>query len=184
MGAEIVLHRGLRPGDLGAIVKLHGEYYYRNNGFDCTFEPYVAMPLSELALRQKANECVWVVETRGEVKGCIAIADSGGGVAQLRWFLVDETLQGQGVGRRLIDLALQFARQQEYLSIVLWTVSLQEKAIRLYRRNGFVMVEEKRHALWGRDLIEQCYRLELTVGGGRSTNGGGEGEGRRALRRL
>lgn len=160
MDAEIIVRAGLQPGDLGTIVHLHGEYYHRHNGFDTTFEPYVAMPLSELALRQSSRERVWLVEAKGMVKGCIAIADSGGDIAQLRWFLVDESLQGQGLGRRLLDRAVQFAWEQGYQSIVLWTVDIQEKAIRLYQQQGFVLAEEKSHRLWGRDLIEQCYRLE------------------------
>jgi len=161
MDAGIVIRAGLKPGDLGAIVQLHGKYYHRHNGFDTTFEPYVAMPLSELALRQNPRERVWLVEAEGTVKGCIAIAESGGGLAQLRWFLVDESLQGQGLGRRLIDLSVQFALEQGYRGIVLWTVDIQEKAIRLYQQQGFVLAEEKHHRLWGQDLVEQCYRLEL-----------------------
>ncbi len=161
MSEDVVVRQGLRPGDLGAIVNLHGEYYYKHNGFDSTFEPYVAMPLSELVLRHSSKECVWVVESSGAVKGCIAIADNGGGLARLHWFLVDESLQGLGLGRRLIDSALHFAREQGYLAIVLWTVDLQDKAIRLYRQNGFVLVSEERQRLWGKELLQQCYRLEL-----------------------
>jgi GNAT superfamily N-acetyltransferase len=161
MGGDVGILQGLRPGDLGAIVKLHGEYYHRYNGFDTTFEPYVAMPLSELVLRHSPKECVWVVESSGAVKGCIAIADNGGGLARLHWFLVDESLQGLGLGRRLIDSALHFAREQGYLAIVLWTVDLQDRAIHLYRQNGFVLVSEERQRLWGREMLQQCYRLEL-----------------------
>ena len=161
MGGDVVIRQSLRPGDLGAIVKLHGEYYHRHNGFDTTFEPYVAKPLSELVLRHNSRECVWVVESSGAVKGCIAIADNGGGLAQLRWFLVDESLQGLGLGRRLIDAALHFAGEQGYLAIMLWTVDLQDRAIHLYRQNGFVLITEERQRLWGRELVEQCYRLEL-----------------------
>lgn len=161
MEREIVIRCRLQPGDVGAIVKLHGEYYHRHNQFDTTFEPYVAMPLSELVLRQNPKERVWVVERGGEVMGCIAIADNGGGMAQLRWFLVAEGLQGQGVGRRLLELALQFARDQGYLGIVLWTVDMQDKAIGLYQLHGFQLAAEKAHRLWGRDLVEQCYRLDL-----------------------
>jgi GNAT superfamily N-acetyltransferase len=161
MGAEIVLRSGMKPGDLGAIVKLHGEYYHRHNGFDTTFEPYVAMPLSELVLRHSSKECVWVVESGGAVKGCIAIADNGGGLARLHWFLVEESLQGLGLGRRLIDSALHFAREQGYVAIVLWTIDMQHRAIHLYRQNGFVLVSEERQRLWGRELLQQCYRLEL-----------------------
>jgi GNAT superfamily N-acetyltransferase len=161
MGGDVVIRQSLRPGDLGAIVKLHGEYYYRHNGFDTTFEPYVAMPLSELVLRHSPRECVWVVESSGTVKGCIAVADNGDGLARLHWFLVDESLQGLGLGRRLIDSALHFARKHGYWAIVLWTVDLQDRAIRLYRQNGFVLISEERQRLWGKELLQQCYRLEL-----------------------
>jgi GNAT superfamily N-acetyltransferase len=149
MGSDVVIRQNLLPGDLGAIVKLHGEYYHRHNGFDTTFEPYVAMPLSELVLRHSPKECVWVVESSEVVKGCIAIADNGGGLARLHWFLVDESLQGLGLGRRLIDSALHFAREQGYLAIVLWTVDLQDKAIHLYRQNGFVLISRRAAAAVG-----------------------------------
>jgi GNAT superfamily N-acetyltransferase len=61
----------------------------------------------------------------------------------------------------LIDSALHFAREQGYLAIVLWTVDLQDRAIHLYRQNGFVLISEERQRLWGKELLQQCYRLEL-----------------------
>jgi len=159
MDEDIVFRSGLKPGDLGAIVKLHGEYYNKANGFDGTFEPYVAIPLSELVLRNQANENIWVIEKNNILKGCIAIVDSGKNVAQFRWYLLEESVQGYGLGRKLIEAALDFAKKNNYESIILWTVDIQDKAIGIYKKYGFELIEEKRHELWGKELNEQCYRL-------------------------
>ena len=91
MGKVINIRNELAPGDIGAIIKLHGEYYARNNGFNYTFEPYVAIPLSEFVMNKKESESIWIVEKEGEVKGSIAIVDHGNNVAQLRWYLLDES---------------------------------------------------------------------------------------------
>ena len=159
MDEDIVFRSGLKPGDLGAIVKLHGEYYNKANGFDGTFEPYVAIPLSEFVLRNQANENIWVIEKNNILKGCIAIVDSGKNVAQFRWYLLEESVQGYGLGRKLIEAALDFAKKNNYESIILWTVDIQDKAIGIYKKYGFELIEEKRHELWGKELNEQCYRL-------------------------
>ncbi len=157
----MIIRTEIRPGDIGSIIKLHGEYYSRANGFDATFEPYVAVPLSEFVIRHKENERIWIVEKGGEVRGSIAIVDAGNASAQLRWYIVSEELQGRGIGKRLIDAAIRFSKEQKYGKIILWTVDEQKAAIDIYRKNGFTLIEEKRHFLWGKELNEQCYQLEL-----------------------
>lgn len=161
MDEELVIRSGLRPGDLGAIIKLHGEYYNKANGFDCTFEPYVAVPLSEFVLSNQTNERIWVIEKNNTIKGCIAIVDSGNNTAQLRWYIIEESLQGCGLGRKLIDTAIEFAKNNKYQSIILWTVDTLDRAINIYKRYGFELIEEKRHVLWGKELNEQCYKLVI-----------------------
>lgn len=161
MQNDIVIRDALEPGDIGAIIKLHGEYYFRNNGFDCTFEPYVAIPLSEFVLRNESSEKLWLVVKSGVLKGCIAIARNDNSTAQLRWYLLDESVQGLGLGGQLIDRALAFAKNRDYLKVILWTVTEQEKAIEIYKKNGFCLIEEKEHQLWGKTVNEQCYEKKL-----------------------
>ena len=157
MGKVINIRNELAPGDIGAIIKLHGEYYARNNGFNYTFEPYVAIPLSEFVMNKKESESIWIVEKEGEVKGSIAIVDHGNNVAQLRWYLLDESIQGFGIGKELIDKAISFVMENHYSAIILWTIDEQKKAIEIYKKNGFQKVEEKRHVMWGKEVNEECY---------------------------
>jgi len=149
----------VEPGDIGSIIKLHGEYYHRHNGFDASFEPYVAIPLSEFAIRSNPRERIWIVARGAEVKGSIAIVDIGNDGAQLRWYLLDDDMQGRGIGRELIQLALAFVAERKYKRVILWTVIDQARAIEIYIKNGFRLIEEKRHRQWGADLTEQCYEF-------------------------
>lgn len=162
---EITLRTDLRPGDLGAVVSLHGIRYARECGFDAAFEAYVAEPLAAFVKRGSARERIWLAESAGQLVGCIAIVAASDELAQLRWFLLDPSARGQGLGRRLMQHALDFARQSDYAGITLWTVSSLSAAAKLYRAAAFVKVEEKPMAkLWGVEVVEERYELRFAVG--------------------
>jgi GNAT superfamily N-acetyltransferase len=156
----ITIRTDLRPGDIGAVISLHGILHGRECGFDATFEAYVAAPLAEFVKRGSPRERLWLVERDQRPVGCIAIVAASDTVAQLRWFLLDPSLRGIGLGRTLMRHALDFAQQAGYASITLWTVSTLTAAARLYRAAGFVKVEEKPIAkLWGVELVEERYEI-------------------------
>ncbi len=81
----------------------------------------------------------------------------------MRWFLVDPDARGRGVGSRLLEEAVAFARLQGYAVIFLWTVSALTAAARLYERAAFVKVEERPGRMWGVDVVEEQYRLVLNA---------------------
>lgn len=155
----ITIRTDWRVGDLGAVVSLHAAEYL-GHGFDETFEAYVAGPLAEFVLHRPPRGRIWLAEEDGRLVGCIAIVPAKGDEAQLRWFLVASSQRGRGLGRRLLDEALGFAREAGYGSVMLWTVSCLERAAELYRRAGFTLVTEKPGA-WGAEVLEQQYRLSL-----------------------
>lgn len=146
-----------RPGDLGAVVRLHGVVYAREYGFDPTFEAYVAGPLAEFVLRGSERERLWVAERGDRVVGSVAIVAAEAGLAQLRWFLVDPGARGAGLGRRLLHEAITFAEEHQYRGIILWTVRALTAAAHLYRSAGFRLVEEAPGRRWGVDVIEEKY---------------------------
>ena len=100
----------LQPGDIGEIVRLHGVLYAAEQGWDHTFEAYVAGPLAEFALAASDRERIWIARLGGRIVGCIAIVSGGDLVAQLRWFLVDSSVRGSGLGRTLLEDAVAFCR--------------------------------------------------------------------------
>ena len=159
---RVTVRTGLKPGDLGYITYLHGVVYDEEYGLDATFEPYVAKPLAEFALNQgNPRQRLWVVERDGVVCGSAAIVEHSRTEAQFRWLLLSRDVRGRGLGRRLLEWALGFCREQGYRSVFLWTFSELEAAAHLYRAHGFTLTEEKTHPVWGRTLKEQRYDLRL-----------------------
>ncbi len=161
MPDDFTVRTDLRPGDIGAIVRLHGVVYAHEYGFDHTFEAYVAGPLSELVRRPSPRQRIWIAEQGDRLAGCIAIVEQSPETAQLRWFLVDPQCRGEGLGRRLLDEAIAFCRSCGYRSVMLWTVSALTAAARLYRAAGFRKVEENPGAPWGVPVVEERYDLDL-----------------------
>ena len=149
-----------RPGDMGAVVRLHGVLYHQEYGYDRTFEAYVAAGLAEFALSAHSDQSrLWLLEAKEMTAGSIAIVNRSLREAQLRWFLIHPDFRGTGLGRVLLDEALQFCRDQEYEKIYLWTLKHLLTATHLYTSAGFQKTEEKTHSLWGKWITEERYDL-------------------------
>lgn len=161
MTRAIALRHTLRPGDVGAVVSMHGLLYAREYDFDATFEAYVASPLAEFVMRQSPRERLWLAERDETVVGSIAIVGESEHVAQLRWFLVAPEVRGTGLGTRLIEEALAFSRDASYGSVILWTISALHTAAHVYQSAGFSRVESRPGRRWGVDVVEEKYRLTL-----------------------
>lgn len=151
----------LVPGDVGAIVRMHGLIYAREHGFDETFEAYVAGPLADCVLARRDRDRIWIAEDREGIVGSIAMVQADERTGQLRWFLVDPRARRGGMGRRMLASALRFARAANYERVVLWTVAGLEAAARLYRETGFEKVETKPGRMWGVSVVEERYELRL-----------------------
>jgi N-acetylglutamate synthase-like GNAT family acetyltransferase len=159
--ANVSIRDQLKPGDIGYLIYLHGVLYAHEYGWDYTFEAYVAGPLAEFAKAHNERERIWIVEKDGQVAGSVAIVEASKKEAQLRWMLLTPDLRGYGLGRFLVETALDFCREQGYSTVFLWTVSLLAVATKLYQSVGFQLTEEKTHQIWGTKLTEQRYDLEL-----------------------
>lgn len=157
--AGVSVRTDLRPGDLGAVVHLHGVLYAREYGFDPRFEAYVAGPLAEFVNAGSTRERLWIAEKDDRIVGCVAIVAASAEVAQLRWFLVDPSVRGAGLGKQLLQEAVQFCKECGYRSVILWTVSALTAAAHLYRGVGFRKVDEKPGRMWGVDVVEEKYEL-------------------------
>ncbi len=159
--SAIAVRTDLRPGDLEAIVAFHGRVYSREYGFDKSFEDHVAGPLACFAASNSPRQRIWIAEQAGRMIGCIAIVEADPETAQLRWFLVDPSARGRGLGKRLVNEAIAFSKDQGYQRVILWTVSALIAAAHLYRAAGFRRVEQKPGRLWGVEVVEEKYELQL-----------------------
>ena len=157
------IRSGLRPGDLGAIVRMHGLFYADEYGLDVSFEASVAARLAELAARgwPGDGEGVWIVAAGGEPLGSITLSDQGAGLARLGHFLLLPRARGRGLGPRLVDAVVSRARASGYSHIELLTFSELTSAARIYRAAGFTRKTSERRWLWGRELDIEHYELAL-----------------------
>lgn len=162
VGPTTFVLRPPRAGDLGWVVQRHGALYAREYAWDWTFEALVAEIVSHFARDlDPARERCWIAEMDGENVGCVFVVRRTTEVAQLRCLLVDPAARGSGLGRRLVQECIHFARDAGYRKMMLWTNDILHAARRIYEAEGFRLVEEERHRSFGHDLVGQVWELEL-----------------------
>jgi DNA-binding MarR family transcriptional regulator/GNAT superfamily N-acetyltransferase len=156
-GTSYVL-RPPRPGDLGWVVHRHGALYADEYGWDATFEALVAKVVADY---DQERDGAWIAEVEGEPVGSVFCVRKSERVAQLRLLLVEPAARGLGIGGRLVEECVRFARRADCDELVLWTNDVLADARRIYERAGFRLVEEGPHHSFGKDLVEQTWRLKL-----------------------
>ena len=149
------------PGDAGYVAYMHGRYYWKHHGFYPASEYYFIKYLADFVHNPTGGR-LWIAEIDGNIVGSAAIVRVDDETAQFRWFLVDENYQNMGIGSNLINIALDFCRENKYSHIFLWTFKGLDPARHLYNRSGFILTEEKPNYEWSSDkIIEQ--KMELTL---------------------
>jgi DNA-binding MarR family transcriptional regulator/GNAT superfamily N-acetyltransferase len=154
--------RPLRPGDFGWVVHRHGVLYADEYGWDASFEGLVARIVADyIDKHDPRRETAWIAEVDGDPAGCVFCVRKDDSTAQLRLLLVEPSCRGMGIGARLVDECLVFARRVGYKSIMLWTNDVLGDARRIYERAGFRLAEQGAHHSFGHDLVEQVWQRDL-----------------------
>lgn len=158
----VVVIRPPVAGDHGWVVQRHGELYAREYGWDETFEALVARVIADYVDHRDLNrEAGWIAEIDGERVGCVFCMEKENDVAQLRLLFVEPSARGMGIGGRLVEECIRFARRAGYGRMMLWTNDVLVDARKIYERNGFQLVEEQKHHSFGHDLVGQNWWLDL-----------------------
>jgi DNA-binding MarR family transcriptional regulator/GNAT superfamily N-acetyltransferase len=154
--------RDPRPGDLGWVVQMHGELYAREYGFDQGFEALVAdIAAKYLRAFDPQWEKGWIAEVDGERAGSVFLVRQSATVAKLRLLVLRPEARGLGLGGRLTDECIAFARGRGYRKIVLWTQSILTAARHVYASRGFVLKRSEPYHAFGRELVAETWELKL-----------------------
>jgi DNA-binding MarR family transcriptional regulator/N-acetylglutamate synthase-like GNAT family acetyltransferase len=156
------LLRDPRAGDMGIVVQQQAELYTREYGWNSEFEALVAEIVARF-LREfdPSGERCWIAEKDGKVIGSVFVVRQDETTAKLRMLYVDASARGLGIGNRLVEETLRFARQAGYKRMILWTTSILTDARKLYQRAGFQLVEEEPVHSFGKDLVSQTWAKDL-----------------------
>lgn len=157
-----VLLREPKSGDMGWVVQQHGEIYAREYGWDSDFEALVADIAARFIkhFRPDCERC-WIAELDGERVGSVLVARRSATVAQLRLLILTPGARGFGLGARLTDECLAFARAKGYRKMVLWTNSNLLAARAIYARRGFHLTKSEPYHGYGHDLVGETWELKL-----------------------
>jgi GNAT superfamily N-acetyltransferase len=147
---------------MGEVIRLHGAVYAREFGWDETFEGMVARIAAKfIEGHDPRRERCWIAEVDGAVVGSVFLVKHSVTIGQLRLMIVDPKARGLGIGARLVDECLRFARDAGYRKVTLWTNSVLVAARRIYAKAGFRLVHKERHRSFGQNLVGETWELSL-----------------------
>ncbi len=159
---QAAILRDPAPGDIGWVVQQHGEIYAREYGWNSKFEALVAGIASEFLLKfQPEWERCWIAELNGERVGAIFVVRKSATVAQLRMLILTPGARGLGLGGKLVDECIAFARLKGYKKMVLWTNSCLAAARGIYAKRGFQLTQSEPHEGYGSPLVGETWELKL-----------------------
>jgi len=156
------LLRQHQPGDLGWIVHRQAILYAEEYGWDGTYEALAGEIVAQFIKNYDPNrERCWIAEKDGERVGGAFVAKVSDDIAQLRLLHVEAQARGLGIGKRLVEECLRFARRAGYQKMTLWTQSNLYAARHIYKQSGFQVVREQQHHSFGKDLTAETWELNL-----------------------
>ncbi|WP_213954032.1 helix-turn-helix domain-containing GNAT family N-acetyltransferase [Variovorax sp. dw_954] len=150
------------PGDIGWVVQQHGEIYAREYGWNSEFEALVAEIAAQFLRKfQPDSERCWIAELNGERVGAVFVVRKSATTAQLRILILAPQARGLGLGARLTDECIGFARRKGYKKMVLWTNSCLAAARGIYAARGFKLTKSEPYEGFGQQLVGETWELKL-----------------------
>jgi DNA-binding MarR family transcriptional regulator/GNAT superfamily N-acetyltransferase len=150
------------PGDIGWVVHRHGVLYHEEYGWDANFEALVAKVGAKfIETFDAAKEACWIAEREGEIVGSAFVVKKSARTAKLRLLYVEPAARGLGIGRRLVEEAMGFARSAGYKRMTLWTNDVLYAARHIYQAAGFTLTQSEPYCGFGKQLVGETWQREF-----------------------
>jgi GNAT superfamily N-acetyltransferase len=160
--ANAAVLRDPKPGDMGEVIAEQARIYHEEYGWNWDFEALVVEICAKFVRNfDPARERCWIAEHDGTVVGSVFCVRQSARVVKLRMLYVDKEARGLGLGARLTDECIAFARAKGYRKLVLWTNDILTAARAIYVARGFVLIKSEQHRSFGKDLVGQYWSLDL-----------------------
>ena len=154
--------RSHRPGDMGWVIRAHGELYSREYGWNERFEALVAHIAAEFIEKfDPLRERCWIAERDGERVGSVFLVRNSAAIAKLRLLIVEPKARGTGLGKHLVAECLRFAQACGYRRVTLWTQQNLLAARHIYQQAGFTLAARENHSLFGVPLVGETWNFDL-----------------------
>jgi GNAT superfamily N-acetyltransferase len=154
--------RNFIQSDIDYVIKAHTRIYADEYNFDSSFEAFIADTMRKFIENLDSDrENLWIAESDQQPAGSVAIVKIDNVTAQLRWFLVEPRVRGNGIGNELLKKAISFSKEKGYESIALWTSNLLAAARCIYAKHGFSLRESVEEIRSGIPMIEERWELSL-----------------------
>lgn len=158
----ITFRSEMRPGDLGYIMYRQSKLYSEEYGYGVSFDTYVGASIGEFCNQYDPNrDRLWVCESENKIVGCVLLMHRFNNEAQLRYFFIESEYRGLGLGNKLLQMAIDFAKTCNYTQIYLWTENELNVALHLYGKFGFQLTEKKESSHFGKSVLELKFDLIL-----------------------
>lgn len=163
MNEEISI-RTYRPGDPSLVCYFQYKLYEERYHFNGMYEKEMLSGMAELYNDPEGSQ-MWVAELNGQIIGDVAIIKREHNHAQLRWFGVASGLQGQGLGNRLLEIAMSFCVEKGYIHITLGTLDILKAARHLYAKFGFHKTDSEFYNEWdeSRNMHHETWECDIKI---------------------
>lgn len=159
---KVTVRHNIRRGDMGRIISMHGRLYSEEFGYGLSFEGYVAKTFYEFITHYNpSTDRIWIAEYEGELIGTIAVVGKGE-TALLRWFLLDPAFRGLGLGKQLINDAINYCKEKGFKHIELGTAGDLSTALAIYKKLGFEVISQSENHEWRNNVIEIEMRMTVS----------------------
>ncbi len=162
LNEKSVTIRPYRTGDARGVIGIMRGVFIDEYGWTTAFLREAVRTLRKMLMTMiPSRELFLVCKSREGLCGVMFLKEAEEDTAFIRWLVVKRGYRRYGIGRKMLDMALEFSREVGYCKVKLITVGVLHEAMDLYRSVGFVEVDQKETVLWNMEMT--VYHMEISL---------------------